>query len=83
MRGRLTITPVTNEELPALRWENLIGWVAAMSILIWAVWWGPKGGFSVWWPIGLTILAVPLGWLLGYKLLIGPLFCGFVIRHKP
>lgn len=89
MGGRVTFAPVSDNQLSAYRRWFFVGWILALGVLPWILWWNPGGQaefqfqmFSVRTLITLTIVSVVLGWSLGYKLLIAPLFCGMVIKHK-
>ncbi|KKR43528.1 MAG: hypothetical protein UX02_C0003G0011 [Candidatus Moranbacteria bacterium GW2011_GWC1_45_18] len=81
---RISMTPVTDWEFPIMRWFFFFGWTGMISGCSWLLWYYklPPMPASILWPIGLTILSVPIAWILGWKLLIGPLFCGFMARHK-
>lgn len=77
-------SPVADEQIPGFRRAFLIGWIVVVGGIPWLLRSQPVGppSISIWWPIGLAILSIPLGWELGYKRLIGPLFCGIVVVPK-
>jgi len=84
-----TTSPVKDSEIPFYRFAFWAGWVLIPSGLSWLFcldpFTSPSGaslGYSVWWPIGISIFSVPIGWFLGYKKLIAPLFCGVILLNE-
>gem|GEM_PF-5143715 len=70
---------MSNFELRIFQWFSWVGWVFFFSIIVWVVL--PQWtNMPMWIQIVLNPLTAILSWLLGYKLLVGPLFCGFATR---
>jgi len=87
--GRISTSPVSDEEIPKFRRWFFVGWVLVVGVLPWLLWWNPDARpelpfqtLSIQTLVILTLVSFPIGWIFGYKLLFAPLFCGMVLINK-
>lgn len=88
--GRITASPISEKSIKGYRIGFFLGWVFTVGVLPWIVWWNPGAQpeqqfvlFTVQDLLIASVVSVILGYFLGYRWLIAPLFAGKVLINRP
>lgn len=81
MRAVPIISAMTRRGLLFFQWFAWISWLLIFTLFVWVIL-PTIVQTPLWVQIALNPAAAILSWLLGYKWLVGPLFCGFAIRNE-
>ncbi len=80
----MNIVGLTEDEVQSQKYSDWIHWVCGMAFMCWVFHESNQSnGLSTFQSVGITIISIPVGWLLGYKWGVGAFFTSLRIRVSP